>query len=61
MGRKPKYSKEVKIKACKDYEKGNVSFKDIAESIGVGTSVVHRWYKTYEEHGPSAFVNGIMV
>lgn len=55
MGRKSKYSEEVKIKACEDYDKGNGSFKDIAESIGAGLSVVYRWYITYKEHGSSAF------
>lgn len=55
MGRKPKYSEEVKIKACKDYEKGNVSFNDIAEMIGTKKQVVRRWYLKYKEHGPSVF------
>ena len=52
---KSKYSKEVKIKACEDYEKGNGSIKDIAESIGAGLSVVYRWYLRYKEHGCGAF------
>jgi transposase len=55
MGRKPKYSKEVKIKACKDYEKGHISFKGIADKIGTTKEAVRRWYLTYKEHGPSAF------
>lgn len=33
MGRKAKYSEEVKIQACKDYEKGNLSFTDISKKI----------------------------
>lgn len=55
MGRKPKYSKEVKIKACKDYEEGHVSFKGIADEIGSTEETIRRWYLTYKEHGPSAF------
>ena len=55
MGRKPKYSKEVKIKACKDYEEGHISFKGIADKIGTTKEAVRRWYLTYKEHGPSAF------
>ena len=43
MGRKSKYSEEIKIKACKDYDKGNFSFNDIAKIIGTAKSVVHRW------------------
>jgi len=30
MGRQSKYSKEVKIKACKDYDEGMESFNSIA-------------------------------
>lgn len=55
MGRKVKYSKEVKIKACKDYEKGDVSFNDIAKKIGTAREVARRWHLKYKEHGPSVF------
>jgi len=55
MGRKSKYSKEVKIKACEDYEKGEGSFKSIAKSIGTNKEVVRRWYLRYREHGTSVF------
>ncbi|WP_406243397.1 helix-turn-helix domain-containing protein [Tissierella carlieri] len=55
MGRKPKFSLEVKIKACEDYEKGNESLRSIAKLIGTDYSSVRRWYLRYKEHGPSAF------
>lgn len=55
MGRTPKYSKEVKVKACEDYEKGNGSFSGIAAEIGAGEETVRQWYLTYKEHGCSAF------
>jgi len=55
MGRKPKFSIEVKIKACKDYENGSVSFKGIANEIGSTKEVVRRWYLKYKEHGPNVF------
>lgn len=55
MGRKPKYSKEVKIKACTDYENGKTSFGGIAKILGTEKAVVRRWYLTYEKHGASAF------
>lgn len=55
MGRKPKYNTEVKIKACQDYEKGYVSFNDIAKTIGAHKEEVRRWYLKYKEHGTSAF------
>lgn len=49
MGRKAKYSKEVKIKACKDYDKGYFTFNDIAKMIGIAKEVVRRWYLKYKE------------
>ncbi len=49
MGRKSKYSKEVKIKACRDYENENISFQGIAEEVGSTTEVVPRWYLIYKE------------
>ena len=55
MGRKPKHSKETKIKACKDYEKGIGSLGSIAKSIGASYSNVHQWYQVYKEHGVNGF------
>ncbi len=55
MGAKPKYSKEIKIKACKDYEKGNISFANVAKMIGSSKEVVRRWYLIYKEHGIGGF------
>lgn len=55
MGRKAKYSEEIKIKACKDYDEGNFSFNDIAKMIGTAKEVVRRWYLKYKEHGSSVF------
>lgn len=55
MGRKPKYSIEIKIQSCKDYEEGNLSFRNIALKIGANEEVVRRWYLKYKEHGPSVF------
>lgn len=55
MDKNTKYSKEIKIKACKDYENGYGSLRDIAKSIGAGKSVVHRWYLRYTAHGFSVF------
>ncbi len=55
MGRKSKYSKETKLKACRDYESGNNSFNSIALSIGTTHEVVRRWYLAYKIHGTIAF------
>lgn len=55
MVRKSKFSKEVKIKACQDYEKGHVSFSSIAKNIGANEETVRRWYLRYKEHGSKVF------
>ena len=55
MGRKPKFSKEVKVQACKDYHNGQGSFKSIAGSIGAYKLAVRRWYLRYKIHGYNAF------
>lgn len=55
MGRKPKFSKEVKIKACQDYEKSHAGFATIAKEVGAHEVTVLRWYQRYKEYGPSAF------
>ena len=52
---KSKFSKEIKIKACKDYENGTGSFQSIAEEIGVNFTTLREWYFKYREHGPNAF------
>lgn len=55
MGRKQKFSKEVKIKACRDYEEGKFTLKEISKKIGAVEETVRLWYLTYKEHGPIAF------
>jgi len=55
MGRKPKYSKEIKNKACEDYLSGKGSFISIAKNIGSVKSIVRQWYLRYQIHGEQAF------
>jgi len=55
MGRKAKYSKEVKVKECKDYDKGNTSYKRLGDETGTTDEIVRQWYLKYKEHGESAF------
>ena len=55
MGRNAKYSKEVKIKACKDYIAGKGSFRSIAKSVGCAESLLINWYNRYIEHGENTF------
>ena len=55
MGRKAKFSKEVKIKACEKYRKGKRSFGSIAKEVGCNESILRKWYHDYINHGESIF------
>ena len=55
MGRKSKYSKELKLSVVKRYLKGDVSAYDLADEIGSKQSVVRKWIKKYLAFGESAF------
>lgn len=55
MVRKVKVSKELKIKACKDYDRGLGSFQTIADGLNVAEATVIVWYRTFKEHGEKAF------
>lgn len=45
MGRKSKYSKELKIEICKRYLNGEGSTYSLADEIGTNNMVVYRWVK----------------
>ncbi|MDO7976385.1 helix-turn-helix domain-containing protein [Oceanotoga teriensis] len=55
MSRKGKYSKETKVKACKDYIAGKGSFKSISKSVGCDKSSLSDWYHRYIQHGEKVF------
>jgi transposase-like protein len=55
VGRKPKFSKEVKIEACERYINGHGSFESIAKEVGCNRERLRQWYLKYRIHGPMAF------
>ncbi|SIO07113.1 hypothetical protein SAMN02745945_01738, partial [Peptoclostridium litorale DSM 5388] len=55
MGRKPKFSKEEKIKVCEAYKAGEGSYKSLAKSIGASSITIKKWYLLYMYHGARAF------
>ena len=55
MGRKPMFSKEVKVKACKEYLSGKGSFTSIGREISVAKSTMIIWVNQYKKYGPSIF------
>lgn len=55
MGRKSKYSKELKISIVKKYLGGEGSTISLAKEINTDPSAVERWIKKYNTFGESAF------
>ena len=55
MGRKSKFSKEVKINACKKYKAGKGTFGSIAKEVGCSKAIFLKWYYDYINHGDSIF------
>lgn len=55
MGRKPKYTKETKIKAVKEYIEGRKSFIDICNDLNCGKTPLRMWIKMFNQYGDSIF------
>lgn len=55
MGRKSKYSKEVKLSIVKRYLNSEGSIESLAREINCGCSVLFRWIKKYQAFGVNAF------
>ncbi|MGM9937129.1 MAG: helix-turn-helix domain-containing protein [Candidatus Ornithomonoglobus sp.] len=51
MGRKSKFSYEIKLQAVLDYQQGKGSVQSIAKSIGAGKTSIERWIMIYESQG----------
>jgi transposase-like protein len=52
MGRKSKFSKEVKIKACESYKKGHGSLMSIAKELDCDKNTIREWWLRYNTNGP---------
>lgn len=55
MGRKSKYSKELKLSIAKRYLNGEGSTHTLAKEINTANKVVNNWVKQYKAFGESAF------
>ena len=55
MGRKSKYSKELKLSIVKRYLDGEGSIISLAKEINTNHSVVHEWVRQYNAYGESIF------
>src|SRR5574344_743010 len=55
MGRKNKYTKEVKLKAINDYIQGKKTAREIAYNLSCSVKCMRVWLKGYNEIGESFF------
>ena len=55
MGRKSRYTKELKISIVKKYLNGEGSSYSLADEIGTDNSVILKWVKKYQANGEGAF------
>ena len=55
MGKKNKYSKEVKLNIVKRYLNGEKSFRALADELHTSSSLIQRWVRMYKEYGEAAF------
>jgi len=57
MGRKSKFSKEVKLKAVNDYNERKYSLQELASILGCTDNSIRTWIKNFESMGEMAFDN----
>ncbi len=55
MGRKSKYSKELKLSIVEKYLDENVSAISLGKETGIHHSIISRWIKKYSQYGDIAF------
>jgi len=57
MGRKSKFSREVKLKAVNDYNEGKYSLQELASILGCTDNFIRAWIKNFESMVEMAFDN----
>ena len=55
MGRKHKYTKEVKLKAILDYEKGVKSIIQLSNELDCSNMSIRAWIRGYRAQGDDFF------
>ena len=55
MGRKNKYTKDIKVKVIKEYLAGKKSIREISNELDCSKNVLRRWIVLYKECGSQIF------
>ena len=55
MGRKNKYSKEIKVKVIKEYKKGTKSLAEICKELNCANRAFLNWLHMFDSYGESIF------
>lgn len=55
MGRKPKYTKEIKKQAVLDYQSGRKTLRMLSKEMDCSIGTIHRWINSYISIGEEAF------
>lgn len=55
MGRRAKYSEEIKLEIVREYMEGNTSSTALSKKYGCGKRLVHNWLARYKSQGVEAF------
>ena len=61
MGRKNKYTKDIKVKAIKEYLAGKKSIREISNELDCNKSVLRRWIVLYKECGSQIFEDKVSI
>ena len=55
MGRKEKFSKEVKVDACERYLSGRSGISELKNEIECDEMTLRQWIACYKNNGPDSF------
>lgn len=57
MAQKKQYTAEFKFKAVVESYQRDTTIEEVCRKFGLASSVIHRWRKEFQEHGPGIFAD----
>jgi transposase len=57
MAQKKQYAAEYKFKVVLESFQRDTTIEEVCRKFGLASSVIHRWRKEFQEHGPSVFAD----